>query len=397
MISSKTTNLLCKTDQQILTENLTWNIQAKQHVQYDVAVIRNILNLNNPSLAEACGFNKEKKEKRLAIIDDEVNKIYGQKFKEYFDAWNFEIHWKVIKINELVKTLKSATILANEMVKSGLLRRGEVVIGIGGGVLLDLVGFASSLYRRGIPYIKIPTTLMGQIDAGIGIKTGVNHVDFKNRLGTYYPPSSVLIDPIFLKTLSQRHISNGIAEIIKMALIKDKKLFELLEHIIEELTAEYLSTDHHLINEIFYRSIDGMLKELEPNLWETELSRCVDYGHTFSPSLELKASPILLHGEAVAVDMALCLALAYHRSYLTKLEVDRALTLIEKSGLPLTHQIFNISLLEKALADAVKHRDGFQRIPITNGLGKVIFINDFTVDELDNAIQFLEKKSRVFA
>ncbi|CAI2535481.1 3-dehydroquinate synthase [Serratia liquefaciens] len=283
------------------------------------------------------------------------------------------------------------------MNNAGLLRRGEVVVGIGGGVLLDVVGFASSLYRRGIPYIRIPTTLMGQIDAGIGIKTGVNHGGHKNRLGTYFAPSSALIDPQFLKSLNQRHISNGVAEIIKMALIKDKTLFELLEAMASNLTPEAFASDESSIKEIMARAIADMLAELEPNLWEAELARCVDYGHTFSPSLELKANPALLHGEAVAVDMALSIALANVRRLLTDEETDRALLLIQNSNLPISHPVFNLDLLEKALSDTIKHRDGLQRIPLTNGIGNTTFVNDLTLDELVKSLELLEERLEVFA
>ncbi|MXP49062.1 sedoheptulose 7-phosphate cyclase [Pantoea sp. Eser] len=213
--------------------DLTWNMHATREVEYQVSIVRDILNLKNPSLARACAKHVDKNSKasikRLVVIDKKVDEIYGEKFKAYFLHWNFDIRWKVISGDEINKNVESTILVAEAMAEAGLLRRGEVVIGIGGGVLLDVVGFASSLYRRGIPYLRIPTTLMGQIDAGIGIKTGINHGDHKHRLGTYFAPTSALIDPSFLKSLNQRHISDGVAEIIKMALIKDKHLFELLE------------------------------------------------------------------------------------------------------------------------------------------------------------------------
>jgi 3-dehydroquinate synthase len=277
------------------------------------------------------------------------------------------------------------------MIDSGLLRRTEAVIAIGGGVLLDIVGFAASMYRRGIPYIRIPTTLMGQIDAGIGIKTGINYADHKNRLGSYFPPVAALIDPAFLRTIDDRHIANGVAEIIKMALIKDKTLFELLEQEADKLNALTFSSHSHQIDEIFFRAIAGMLEELEPNLWEATLERAVDYGHTFSPSLELRANPELLHGEAVAIDMALSISLALHRNLITTREAERALKLMVNVGLPIHHPDFNLNLVENALIDSVKHRDGLQRVPLTNGIGDVTFINDLTKDELRIALEYIDQ------
>ncbi|WJV60646.1 sedoheptulose 7-phosphate cyclase [Pectobacteriaceae bacterium C52] len=381
--------------------DLTWHMHATQKFGYSVSIVNDILNPINPILARACAKDVDRsvgvKIKRLVVIDEKVNEIYGERFRDYFNAWNFDVHWKIIPGDEINKSVESVIQVAEAMNNAGLLRRGEVVVGIGGGVLLDVVGFASSLYRRGIPYIRIPTTLMGQIDAGIGIKTGVNHGEHKNRLGTYFAPSSALIDPQFLKSLNQRHISNGVAEIIKMALIKDKTLFELLETMASNLTPEAFASDESSIKEIMARAIAGMLAELEPNLWEAELARCVDYGHTFSPSLELKANPALLHGEAVAVDMALSIALANVRRLLTDEETDRALLLIQNSNLPISHPVFNLDLLEKALSDTIKHRDGLQRIPLTNGIGNTTFVNDLTLDELVKALELLEERLEVFA
>lgn len=373
--------------------DLTWNMYATQEVEYQVSIVRDILDIKNPSLARACSKYADKNAKsgikRLVVIDKKVEEIYGEKFKAYFAHWNFDIRWKVISGDEINKNVESTIQVAEAMAEAGLLRRGEVVIGIGGGVLLDVVGFAASLYRRGIPYLRIPTTLMGQIDAGIGIKTGINHGEHKNRLGTYFAPASALIDPSFLKSLSQRHISNGVAEIIKMALIKDKHLFELLEMMSSHLTPEAFSSEDCAIKEIITRSIAGMLAELEPNLWEAELARCVDYGHTFSPSLELLANPVLLHGEAVAIDMALCVVLAHGRGLLSAEETERAISLIQKSGLPVSHPVFNLALLEEALIDTIKHRDGLQRIPLSDGIGNVVFANDIAQDELAAALAFL--------
>jgi len=381
--------------------DLTWHMHAIQEVEYQVSIVRDILNLKNPSLARACAKHVDKNLKasikRLVVIDKKVDEIYGERFKAYFSHWNFDIRWKVISGDEINKNVESTILVAEAMADAGLLRRGEVVIGIGGGVLLDVVGFASSLYRRGIPYLRIPTTLMGQIDAGIGIKTGINHGDHKNRLGTYFAPTSALIDPSFLKSLNQRHISNGVAEIIKMALIKDKPLFELLEMMSPHLTPEAFSSEDCAMKEIITRSIAGMLAELEPNLWEAELARCVDFGHTFSPSLELLANPVLLHGEAVAVDMALCVALAHGRGLLTAEETERAISLIQKSGLPISNPIFNLALLEEALVDTIKHRDGLQRIPLSDGIGNVAFVNDITRDELAVALAFLESREKLLS
>ena len=114
-------------------------------------------------------------------------------------------------------------------------RRDEPIIAIGGGVLTDVVAFIASSYRRSVPHIKVPTTLMGYVDASIGIKTGINFNGHKNRLGSFEPPRQVLLDKTFLKTLPRRHLLNGVCEIIKLAIIKDARCFANLNNMVRRL------------------------------------------------------------------------------------------------------------------------------------------------------------------
>lgn len=372
---------------------LKWQVNSFQKVNYSVSLNRELLNPENDVFANVCGADGEKINRRLVVIDSKVADLYEKNLNSYFRAWNISPIWKIIAGDEASKTMRQTLEVSEAMIDAGLLRRAEAVIAIGGGVVLDVVGFAASLYRRGIPYIRIPTTLMGQIDAGIGIKTGVNYGQHKNRLGTYFPPVAALIDPMFLQTLDERHIINGISEIIKIALIKDKVLFQVLEQEAHMLNSEFFSENSHYANEIFAHAIAGMLEELEPNLWESNLERSVDYGHTFSPLLELCAEPMLLHGEAVAIDMALSIAIACGRKLITSHDAHRALNLIMSVGLPIIHQNFTLKLVEKALADSIRHRDGLQRIPLTDGIGKVIFVNDLSQSELNTALEYVHQFS----
>ncbi|MER6030371.1 sedoheptulose 7-phosphate cyclase [Streptomyces sp. NPDC001851] len=372
---------------------LTWRVQSREPVGYDVTVVRGLLDPDNPALARACGGDGQRPTRCLVVVDDKVHTLYGERIRAYLDTWRVESFWKVLPGDEAAKHLDSAVEVTEAMTAMGLLRRTEKVVAVGGGVVLDVAGFAASLYRRGVPYVRVPTTLLGQIDAGIGVKTGVNHGTHKNRLGTYYAPETALIDPEFLTTVEPRHIVNGTAEIIKMALVKDAALFRLLEATVADTGPQGLAAGGAAATEVISRAIAGMLDELEPNLWEQVLERSVDYGHTFSPSLELRADPPLLHGEAVAADMAICVALAHHRGLLSAEDTDRALRLLHSAGLPLTHAVFTTDLLQEALRDAIKHRDGLQRVPLTDGIGRVRFVNDLTRDELDRAREFVRQRA----
>lgn len=383
-------NTINQKPKDINKEYNAWHVKSTRTIQYKVEISLGLFELTNSKLSDFCKNSKEQNSRVVVFIDNNVERLYGDKIKNYLNAKNIDFIWNKIAGDEVSKNIESVISIAKKISASGLLRRSEKILAIGGGVLMDIVGFTANLYRRGVPYIRIPTTLMGQIDAGIGIKTGINYLDHKNLLGTYYAPEAALIDPEFLRTLSQRHITNGVSEIIKMACIKDVELFELLENNTDKFTANYFADFSTIHQEIMTRAIDSMLKELEPNLWENDLERIVDYGHTFSPSLELKSDPALLHGEAVAVDMALSTGLSFSRGLISKQEAERSIMLIKNSKLPIQHSIFTVSLLEDALKDTIKHRDGLQRVPLMSKLGQAVFVNELGYDDLVSAVKYVK-------
>ncbi|MFD7168529.1 3-dehydroquinate synthase family protein [Streptomyces violascens] len=203
----------------------------------------------------------------------------------------------------------------------------------------------------------------------------------------------------------------------KIALIKDTRLFDLLEHHGETVLHNKLQSpdgrgrpspadvpvDQRLslpgqpldpATEIIERAIHGMLEELQPNLWEKQLERVVDYGHTFSPTVEMHALPELLHGEAVSIDMALTTVLAEHRGLVTPFQRQRILTVMERLGLPSWHPLCTRDVLLPALRDTVRHRDGQQRLPLPWGIGSAVFVNDVTEDELTQAAEALRDHVR---
>lgn len=359
----------------------SWRVSAAHRIEYDVEMTADVLDPNNEALAVRCGGRV------LAVVDHTVEELYGPLIRAYFAHHEIPVSVIVLPAEEDAKELSSVVAVADAMADAGLLRRSEAVVVFGGGVVMDVVGLAANLFRRGVPYVRVPTTLIGLVDAGVGVKTGVNRGKHKNRLGTYFAPTATLVDPSFLISLPPRHIRNGLAEVVKIALVKDAELVSLLESVVDSLRQlDYALTAVDSHEEILSRAISGMLSELEPNLHEMDLERIVDFGHTFSPSLELIADPPLLHGEAVAVDMALCVELSLQRGLLSEFEARRVFRLLFRLGLPLTNRMFEASLLEKALEDTVKHRDGLQRVPLLTGIGRVTFVNDLTLEELSNAV-----------
>jgi 2-epi-5-epi-valiolone synthase len=369
-----------------------WEVRAAQEVRYCVQFYEGLFTHKNSVLLRAGVGQTPACQRRLIVIDSRVLDLYGWEIEAYFRSHRVYFRFLPLDTTEPEKTVENVLRVVRGLDDLGVNRRSDPLIAIGGGVLTDIAGCAASLYRRGLPYVRVPTTLMGLIDASIGIKTGVNFEGHKNRLGTYFAPQRAYLDTTFLKTLDDRHLSNGIAEIIKIALIKDEKLFRLLEQNVDRLIADRLA-GRAAYREILVRATTGMLDELAPNLWEATLERRVDYGHTFSPKLEMAVLPELLHGEAVAIDMALSLVIAAQRNLMTAQELSRTLALIENYHLPTWHSQCDEELLMRGLADSTSHRDGLQRLPLTRGIGDALFVNDLTRGEVRSAMSILAARA----
>ena len=366
-----------------------WEVRATQNVRYSVQFYDGLFSHTNTVLLRGGVGQTPACQRRLIVIDTRVLDLYGWEIEGYFRANRVNYRFLPLDTTEPEKTVENVLRVVRALDNFGVNRRSDPLIAIGGGVLLDVAGFAASLYRRGLPYVRVPTTLMGLIDAGIGIKTGVNFDAHKNRIGTYFAPQRAYLDTEFLKTLDARHMANGVAEIIKMAIIKDARLFKLLEENVANAIPDRFS-GRPVYQEILVRATVGMLDELSSNLWESVLERVVDYGHTFSPKLEMAALPELLHGEAVAIDMALSLVLAYQRNLISARELSRALGLIDAYGLPTKHPQCDEDLLMNALAESTSHRDGLQRVPLSRGIGSAVFVNDLTRAEICSAVRYLD-------
>jgi 3-dehydroquinate synthase len=353
---------------------MNWHLSFTQTLNFSIIKNENALN-----------FNFITSNRKILIVDENVYRIYGNEIKLDSDDCLL-----VIPCSESAKNINNVEIINKFLEDSGVLRRSEPVVAIGGGVLLDLVGFCCSIYRRGIPYIRVPTTLLAIVDASVGAKTGINHFDRRNRLGSYYPPVLTVIDKKFISTQDNREISNGIAEILKLAIILDITLFELIENNSKELFKHKFQID--IADDIIDLAITGMVKQLEPNMWEKELKRCVDFGHTFSPIIEMKNVDHLLHGESVILDCLLSSCISVGREIMTKHELTRLFNTVINSGLSSFHPSFyDFELLISGLADVMKHRDGNQFLTLPTGIGKHCIVNDVSNDEIFKAMMLMKE------
>ncbi len=206
------------------------------------------------------------------------------------------------------------------------LDRKSLLIAFGGGVIGDMTGFAASIYQRGIDFIQIPTTLLSQVDASVGGKTGINNKYGKNLVGTFHQPKAVYIDSSFLKTLPKRELGAGISEIIKMAVCFNKDFFSWLEN--NDLRDE--------------KNIDiAIQKSVETK--EQGLRAALNYGHTFGHVIEnLTNYKTYLHGEAVGIGMCMANSLAVKLGFMSKKEEKRVENLLKKYDIPTTFKINDV-------------------------------------------------------
>lgn len=365
-----------------------WRVTHQRPIEYEVANCENIFNPENEALVSV---GRRRDARRFVIVDSNVERHYSEQIREYFDFHKIDARVLVFPSGEKNKTVDNYLWVLRELDKFPINRRDEPIIAIGGGVLTDIAGFVASSYRRGIPHIKVPTTLMGYVDASIGIKAGINFNNNKNRLGAFEPPKKVFLDRNFLKTLSQRHILNGMCEMIKLAVIKDYEIFKLLEsHGTSSIETKF---QDETSSSILDRSVGGMLEELQPNLFEDDLARKVDFGHTFSYGLETHPEADLLHGEAVLIDILISSLLAAARNLLSEQELNRIFEIVAKFGIVLNDELVTAELLWNTLRERTYHRNGFQRVPLPQGLGGCTFANDINFEEIQSAYKiYYERK-----
>ena len=364
-----------------------WRVTFQRLIEYEILNTPNLFHPENDALLSV---GKIENARRFVVVDGNVERCYSAEIRNYFEYHGVDTKIITFPSGEENKSIENYLSILGELDSFPIHRRDEPIIAIGGGVLTDVVGFVASSYRRSVPHIKVPTTLMGYVDASLGIKAGINFNGHKNRLGSFEPPLRVLLDKSFLKTLPRRHILNGVCEIIKLAVIKDAELFSLLElYGANSVTARF---QDDIGGSILDRAISGMLEELQPNLFEQNLARKVDFGHTFSYGLETRHDAHLLHGEAVLLDIAISVLIAKARGVLSEDDTDRIFNLISKLGIALDAGILDPVQLWQSLEERVHHRNRLQRVPMPDGIGNCVFINDIKPDEIQSATRMLKNR-----
>jgi 3-dehydroquinate synthase len=261
------------------------------------------------------------------------------------------------------KNLELAEMLWKELVDSKA-DRDTFLLAVGGGVVMDLVGFVASTFMRGLRFGFVPTTLLGQVDAAIGGKCAVNLGGYKNMVGLFSPADFVLCDVGLLSTLPDREFRSGVAEMIKSAIVGDSELFELLEN--GDLAS--LKKDHDLLGRMMQMSVNVKCKVVAADPYEKGLRKVLNLGHTLAHAVESLTTEYT-HGEAVAVGIVWAARLAAERGLLAVENAERVVRVVEKYGLPTSVQIAQEELLEAMTHDKKCDSEGV-KIVLPEAIGK---------------------------
>lgn len=275
--------------------------------------------------------------------------------------------------------------------------RHAYIVAIGGGALLDMVGFAAAVSHRGIRLIRIPTTVLAQNDSGVGVKNSINAFHKKNFLGTFAPPFAVLNDFDFLTTLDDRDWRAGISEAVKVALIKDTQFWHFLRQNAKALARRDMPAMQYLIHRCAQMHLDHIAGG-DP--FEMGSSRPLDFGHWSAHKLEQLSNYQVRHGEAVAIGIALDCTYSYFAGLLTKGELDEILETMEEIGFTLFSEYLlntednaqNLSVI-KGLSEFREHLGGRLTIMLLSRIGKGTEVNQVDTELVKKSIHFLHEYS----
>ncbi|WP_140939351.1 3-dehydroquinate synthase [Sphingobacterium lumbrici] len=370
--------------------------------EYKIHFTQSLFDISNPTLAN---FFKESQtgvvRKIFFVLDQGVSDAHPglvSSIQAYFDQYQ-----EIQLIQEMLiipggEASKNDTALFDrlvEVVDRFGIDRHSYIAAIGGGAVLDLVGYAAAVSHRGIKHIRIPTTVLSQNDSGIGVKNGINYKGKKNFLGTFSPPAVVFNDDRFLSTLADRDWRSGISEAVKVALIKDPAFFSWIEEHATQLVARDLDTMNYLI----VRCAELHLNHIaSADPFEMGSARPLDFGHWSAHKLEQLSNFNVLHGEAVAMGIALDSAYSFLTRLLSEDKLLRILNLLLRLSFDLSNPLIRIqneeSPILRGLTEFQEHLGGKLTITLLTDLGTGKEVHEMDHQMLIRASQYVSDFTR---
>ncbi|MEX2164430.1 MAG: 3-dehydroquinate synthase [Sulfuricaulis sp.] len=330
-------------------------------------------------LGDSTLLTRHVKESRIAIVTNTtVAPLYLAKLHAAMASLNpVEV---ILPDGEQYKTLEVLSRIFDAMLSAHCDRR-TTVVALGGGVIGDMAGFAAACYQRGVSYLQVPTTLLAQVDSAVGGKTGVNHPLGKNMIGAFHQPRAVIIDTDTLRTLPDRELSAGMAEVIKYGLIRDPDFFSWLEANLEKL----LMLDPEALSFAIHRSCRNKAEVVAADEHESGVRAILNLGHTFGHAIETGLGyGNWLHGEAIAAGMIMAADLSRRLGWLSASDVARLEDLIQRARLPVRApaQLQTPRLLELMSVDK-KVQQGRLRLVLLKRIGEAVVTDDYPRADLE--------------
>lgn len=383
-----------------MKNTITYDQRFSVDFNYPVCFTENVFSPDALLLADTIDRYKENRIHKVAVYVDEnvlrAHPLLDQNIREYFQshADKLQLADGPVQIPGGEQAKQGWDRVKNIMSSLGNrhLCRQSFVLVIGGGSVLDMVGFAVSLVHRGLRLIRMPTTVLAQNDAGVGVKNAMNEHGMKNFVGTFAPPFAVINDYTFLTTLEDRDWTGGIAEAFKVAIIKDREFFDFLCTNADKLRNRVMSAMKELIRRCAELHLDHIRTNGDP--FEFGAARPLDFGHWSAHRLESMSGYRLGHGQAVSIGIALDAYYAMKTGFITELDLNRILNAMTRCGLPVWDHLLeytengNLTIL-KGLDEFREHLGGLLTITLPQGIGAKQEIHEMDRSIIADAVTFL--------
>ncbi|CAL4043528.1 3-dehydroquinate synthase [Buchnera aphidicola (Phyllaphis fagi)] len=352
-----------------------------------------VVDLNNYSYPIYIGFNilseknifypLKKNDRVMLVTNTTLSSIWKNIVLNYLSKYGMIVDEFIFLDGEKYKNLNSVELLVSDLLKK-LHDRHTTLIALGGGVIGDLTGFVASIYQRGIRFIQIPTTLLSQVDAAIGGKTGVNHISGKNMIGSFWQPISVIINLNFLNTLSHNQIVSGLSEVIKYAISFDYDFFVWLEKNLDSI----LSLNENSLSYCVKRCCELKTNIVTIDEKENYYRMLLNLGHTYGHAIESYFKYSWLHGEAISIGMVIALRTSEILGILDKFDIERIIILLQRVGLPTTiPSNMSINSFLKYMIRDKKNNLGKIKLILPTAIGQVKIFEDVDQNTMISAIQ----------
>ncbi|MFT5366510.1 MAG: 3-dehydroquinate synthase [Candidatus Latescibacterota bacterium] len=330
--------------------------------------------------------------KSAAIVTNPtVAALYLDGVKRSLEAAGVSVTVVSVPDGESYKTIETAGQIYGDLIAAGIDRKACIVT-LGGGVVGDMAGFVAATYLRGIDFVQVPTTLEAQVDASVGGKTAVDHVLGKNMIGAFHQPRLVLMDTATLKTLPEREVRAGLAEVVKHGLIRDLDLVAFLEEHIDEAATLTLEVDQ--LNWLIGQQCRIKAGVVSADETEKGVREILNYGHTVGHALEVVTDyTCYKHGEAVVLGMLAAGKIAVDKGMWSEAEFARQNALLKRLEISGGAQDLAVEDILDRMSSDKKVRDGVIRFVLPESIGQVVSRDDVTRDEMIKGIQYMQQCS----